>query len=90
MEKLLLIRLIILLQGIAIFLITLLEYRRIKQVDNIYKIIEDMLDLEETQTLTISTIIRDLSRLKFKVFLLGHENIETEEEKKNGKGKHEI
>lgn len=90
MEKLLLIRLIILLQGIAIFLITQLEYRRMKQVDNIYKIIEDMLDLEETQTLTISTIIRDLIRLKFKVFLLGHENIETEEEKKNGKGKHEI
>lgn len=92
MEGLILIRLILLFQGIAIFLILLLEYIRSKQIEKIYDVLEDMLDLDETQTKTTIKLFSGLSKLKFRVFLLEHGIPKEEGNKKDGrtKGKHEL
>ena len=66
MNELILIRLTVLFQTIVLIFITINLWLKTKQIDSIYNIIQDIVDLEESATNTMTIIINDLTKLKMK------------------------
>ena len=98
MNELILIRLTVLFQTIVLIFITINLWLKTKQIDSIYNIIQDIVNLEESATNTMTIIINDLTKLKMKKTLEEIREILEKGDKENGrrckkcrgtKGRHE-